>query len=444
MGVIKKFLGFVDDKLGITDFLTGMIKTVGSWIGLMVSKGIRTVFFLINESLYKVVIYLYDSFEALCSSRLLDSEIVGTIGSRIGAIAGTIMLFYVLIGFIKLLIDPDLIPDKSRGAAAIIKKVVIVILMLGMYQGVFEMLYSIQRSAVQSHAISNLLLPSSPSTANGSFGSLIAEETFSTFYHVQGNLDMSAAEADDQAKYAECQSALTQFRSEIVNDGEFRSGRRCLNETVKVAEEDPDRDAEAQNEFIVRYDWPLATIVAIALIYFLFSYCVQVGVRMGQMMLLEIWAPVAIISYLSSSQEMFKKWIRLYIGTYLDVFIRIAVINFAVFLIANLLSTNSFGGFVFWQDVIAQSDETKGFFAIIMTLALLAFAKRAPDIIKQLMPSGTGSGLSFGGLHMKDIPGLNKAAGFATGAIGGAAAGVAGGVAAGKGFVGKAGSAITG
>ena len=116
-----------------------------------VIKGLRSIFYDIISMLYKFIINLYWLFNTLCTGRLLDSEVMQELSKRIGLILGIIMFFYVTLSFIKMLIDPDVISDKTKGAGAIIKKGILVIVMLGVSSFVFDTLYMVQRVVIQSN-----------------------------------------------------------------------------------------------------------------------------------------------------------------------------------------------------------------------------------------------------------------------------------------------------
>ena len=207
-----------------------------------------------------------------------------------------------------------------------------------------------------------------------------------------------------------------------------------MNESVVI---DIDTNSEAgvktQEVFIVNYNWILCVVAGIFVVYLLFLYCIKVGVRMIQLMVLEIISPMAIVSYLSPKKDnMFSKWLKIYFSTYIDVFIRIAIINFVVFLIATVLAGDIGDGF--WSSIGNPTDtSTVIFLRVVIILALLTFAKKAPDLIKELFPSSGASKLGFGA-SMKDIVGLNAGLGMVAGAGTAAAVGLIGGIAGGKGF----------
>ena len=94
------------------------------------------------------------------------------------------------------------------------------------------------------------------------------------------------------------------------------------------------------------------------------------------------------------------------VSTFVDSFIRIAIINFAVYLIALILGDMSDGSAFF--DTIVNSDFVRNnywaimFIYVIMLFAILTFAKKAPDLLKELFPAGA-SKLGLGVTSTKQL-----------------------------------------
>ena len=394
---------FVNPISALGNWLSGTVSdavqnAIGTVEGLIV-RGIRELFFLIDTLIYDLIIKLYNVFHTLCTVRLLDGSLMDDIASRVGMLLGLIMIFYVTLSFIKMLVDPDSISNKDTGAAAIIKKILIVIVMLGVSRFAFETLFMIQKTVISSNAISKVFLPVIPTNSDGSdfenFGGLLAEETLHAFYYID-DFDMSnVSDSETLETVNECRNILNSFRKDIIsNPASFSLGNICLNSVinVKVSENSDD----TTEDFVINYNFLLATLAGVGIAYFLFMYCIQVGIRMVQLMVLEIISPMAFISYISPRKDtMFSKWIKIYFSTYIDAFIRVAIINLVTMVISALFTTgNGFDGFAFWKDFDDVNFATKSFYTIIMILALLAFAKKAPELIKEFLPK-SASGLKL-------------------------------------------------
>ena len=116
----------------------------------------------------------------------------------------------------------------------------------------------------------------------------------------------------------------------------------------------------------------------------------------------------------SGKDGAFAAWIKLLIKTYLDLFLRLIIIHFIIFIIMSLVNSGFYSritdqGFIGYMTFIA------------IIIGLLAFAKEAPKFMKDALGlKGDGFSL-FGGLGAALGVGA-AAAGVASGAISGAAA----------------------
>ena len=376
----------------------------------------RWLAFLINQLLYTMISNLYDVFIALCEGQLLDSDTLNELFGRVGMLLGVVMVFKVSFSFIQMIIEPDMFSDKEKGLSKIATKVIIVICMFGISGYVFDFLRDVQGEIIESNAIAKFLIPVKINTDD--FGGTLSAELFTAFY----NLD-SLVDYDNNVCGSE--EFISMSKKKIAEDNDYSYARSCLLEKGKVQE-------TGDEEYYIEFNFIFSTVVAIFTLYFLLSYCISVGVRVVQLAFLQIISPMAIIGYLSpKGDNMFTKWVKLYFSTYIDAFLRIAIINLIVYLCGVVMENHNDGNSVFWNSVHNPQGITKGLIMIMIIMALFTFAKKAPELIKQLFPQST-SGL---GLGLK-----NEGANAFIGGLTGAAVGAIGGVAGGKGL----GSRLTG
>ena len=398
-------------------------------------KSLRSAFFGVNELIYKMCALFYNIFDKLCGARLLENEEIIKIATKIGFILGIVMVLKVIFDFVQLLLEPDNMNDKQKGVGAIIKKLLFVIVMLGTINFMFNSLYYLQNVIIKNKIIYKVLLPADDVEIDtDNFGNVLAARSFASFYTVnQVILEQNIEEA------IQCEDYRNLLMNEIVENSDYSAGALCLNAystDVVKNEENESADVEA---FIMDYNYILQTIVGIIMVYILFSYVFKVGIRVIQLSVLEIISPVAIIGYLSpKSDNMLSKWWKLYFSTYIDVFVRMAIIYFVVYLSADILDKMNTGTSIFWESVGNPNGTERMFISVAMILALLTFAKKAPDLIKELLPASANK-LGFGP-SIKDIVGLERGIGMIGGAATGAAIGLVGGVAGGN----KIGNRITG
>lgn len=151
----------------------------------------------------------------------------------------------------------------------------------------------------------------------------------------------------------------------------------------------------------------MSLITGIALIVYLLFLCVEILIRKLKLYFLEIIAPIPVISYVDPKDKVFNQWMKMYLSTYVDLFIKLISIGVAVTLLEAIFADD------FWQN----ANLLMKFFEIV---AILAFAKILPTMISKIF------GLDSMGGSFKDVMGMAKgAAGFAAGGALGAFAGAA-------------------
>lgn len=383
-------------------------------------SGVRTLFYSICTLVYKLIIYLYNLFDMLSRGRIIDSDFMNILYSRIGLILGLLMFFKISFSFIQMLVNPDTITDKEKGTFNIIKRVLISVVLLGVVPYMFELGYKVQNILLgsepgTSNVISRLLLPVTIDNSNGRFGEILSEQLFFAFYDLDTRNDPEAQEYQDCVNY---QSAL---KNEIENTQEFSLGYNCLNQTMEVT--DPYSNS-TESVYVMRFDYLFSLIAGLFVCWFLLMYCFSVGVRVIQLAFLQIIAPMPIVSYISPKKDgMFSKWGKMCLTTYLDVFIRVAIINFVVLLIAMIMD-GFFGDvdniFLASTGAYAAGKWYQRFLFVIIVLSLLQFAKKAPELLKELLPKSWAASGDFGfGLKGREFlgKGLATATGIAAGGV---------------------------
>lgn len=391
------FLGFWSNAWKL---ITGQLDLWQTTLSLLVA-GLEWILYTVSKWFNGLISYMYNLFYIICTQRLLDNDTISVLARRIGLILGILMVLVITFSGIKMMLDPDG-SNKNGGFTDIVKKVLVVIMALGISTTAFNMLYGIQNAVINSNIISKILLPFEVNTND--FGAVLGAEIFTAFYSFNEEIDV---ENSDDDRINECHEVYKNMRNYVIN-GNYEEGYDCLSEKIEF------EDGTVGD--IINFHGIFLLMFSIAALYFLFGYCITVGVRTIQLAFLEIISPIAIISYLSPNKNSNKlgDWCKIYFSTYIDVFIRIAIINFSIYLIATIFEKGSIN--------FADYDGTTGMFVkVIMIMAILTFAKKAPELLKQLLPSGGASGLDFGlGSAKSGLGMLSFGAGAITGGIAGA------------------------
>lgn len=120
--------------------------------------------------------------------------------------------------------------------------------------------------------------------------------------------------------------------------------------------------------------WLIAIIIGIVVIIYLAVLCIEVVVRSLKLMLLQMISPIAIISYVSPKDKILGQWVKMYVSTYLDLFIKL----FAIKLGAELIASIKFSGSVIKD--------------LILILGCLVFMKVIPTVISKIFGIDIASG----------------------------------------------------
>lgn len=154
---------------------------------------------------------------------------------------------------------------------------------------------------------------------------------------------------------------------------------------------------------VVELDSLMAIVVGIVVIVYLLLLCIDVVVRQFKLLILEVMAPIPIISYIDPQNKIFDEWKKMLISVYADLFIKILAIKLGINIIDMMF--NSYTNYT-------------GLKKIMVLFAIFVFMKALPSIINKIF------GIDASANSFKEIGNVVKAgAGIAAGgAIGGVAA----------------------
>ena len=337
--------------------------------------GLRTFLASISAIIYELIGDMYSFFLTLGRIDLLSSDTISGIYTRVSMLLGLFMLFKLLFSFLQMMINPDLITDKQKGVGNIIIRILVVVVMLGSTPAIFQAAFRFQGLILDEGVIEKLVLSkeSNSNTANA-MGNELSWTLFNQFYHLEGDLDCSKDTGLE----------LLQMEAELY--GSYNLIYNCIDETENTNYGLGDQNSDI---YVVHWDGWTAIAVGIFVLWILLMYCISVGVRVIQLAFLQLIAPIPIISYLMPGKnDSFQKWGKQCLTTYLDLFIRIALISFIFVMI----------GLVFNDETIRSLKDNNGlnWVMIFLVLGLLLFAKKAPELLKELFPSSGAASISKG------------------------------------------------
>ena len=382
-------------------------------IGRAIEHGFRTLMFILCDGVYRLIYLTFYIFEKLGSARIIEDT--QGIVNRISLIIGLFMVFRVTFAFVQYIVDPDAMLDKKKGAANIIKKIIISIVLLGSTSTLFNLAFKAQDLIIDNQIIGKIIFNSSSSNGydsdslystpenSSTFGGRLSAEVFSAFYRLNPEASPKDSNQEDCKTWLtndDGNSGYSKLKEKIAQNKGALCGYKNSPAAICLNEQD------SSDEYIVDFDAGgfLALAFGIAVLYTIFIFTIQVGVRVIQLAYLQIIAPIPIIMYITpKGDEQLKKWGQQCSTTFLDFFMRCTIIYFAILVIQNIWETGFIGKLLSAGTESSNGWETM-YVGVIMIIAVLTFAKKVPNLIKEIFPSlGGAAGFDYGLSFKKQV-----------------------------------------
>lgn len=145
------------------------------------------------------------------------------------------------------------------------------------------------------------------------------------------------------------------------------------------------------SRYLFSYFPVISTVCGVLLLLVFATTCLDVAIRALKLAILRLIAPIAIISYIdpkSAEKGAFSNWVKLLISTYLDLFLRLAIIYFVMFIVMEIIH----GGLE-----LPLGNGVIGLLStVVIIIGLFYFARQAPKFITDAL--GLKGMMSWSGL----------------------------------------------
>ena len=356
----------------------------------------------IDGTIYWLVELLLQLVLDLSNTRVFSQSVINDFANRIYVILGLVMLFKIIISFIQILINPDKMDDKEQGVGNVLRRVVISLLLIVLVPSIFSLAMQIQQYVV-------VIIPKA--ILGTSAGSIESDSDQNEFMSTGGRI---------MAFYT--YTAFFKYSTPECNDGSiYGTGNDPMAVLVydvgsAVSHiKDPCLSSTGYNGYKYDYGFPLSTIVGIFLIISLVNIAVAVAIRAIKLGICEFIAPIPIASYIDpkTSKQAFDNWVSISIKTYLDLFSRLIILFFTVFIFITITSDETLNTIT---ANLGGDTTRKSLVIAALIVGLLQFAKQAPKFISDMLGVKEGFG-DIGGMF-KGLKGVTGALGTVGAAIG--------------------------
>lgn len=392
-------------------------------IGFSIKQALRTFSCKIATILYDWIIDLYNVFMYTARAEILSNEFIQKIYNKVGMILGIFMVFKLAFSLIQALVDPSKLTDGKNGFASIIKRSVIAIVLLGITPSLFRTAFQFQNLIAGAenntdNLIYKLIVGDAPSHSADSFGRIIASKLYFGFYKENEPYKLDNGIEIEYPDSGGSTVKVDNYENLVDN---VTNGTKQFSDTIDYL------SITSSGHYVIDWNGLFAIGMAIAMIWILVTYCIQVATRVIQLAYLQLVAPVPILSYISDPEGAFKNWTKQCLTTYLDLFIRLAIIYFIITVSTQILEAWDDTESILYQSTTISPQDTSTMFwvVIFLIIGLLMFGKRVPELLKELFPNfgGGAASIGFGLKKPKDMIGdipliggaTNKVLGYAGG-----------------------------
>lgn len=338
----------------------------------------------ISSLIYGMVSLVTQGFFNLSYIQIFKSDVVEQITARLYVVLAVFMIFKLAFSLIQYLVNPDQVNDKQAGMGKLVSRTATAFIMLIGVPIIFtEFVFGPEGAspdhtyqAIIARSIPRIILGSNVDTSNSdvgrSMGETMAATAFSAFVQPREGCNapsLTNATISDiaDATYARC--------SDVVDGGE-------------------------SSIFAYDYNWLFGLAVGLLMLVIMLFFTVDIAIRAIKLGILRIVAPIPIISYVdpkSAKDGAFNNWLKSLISTFLELFIKVAVIYIIIFIINELTSAG--GGFF---DNAGLDAGEQMYATVFIIIGMLLFAMQASAFIKNIFGIkdqglGTGLGMLMGG-----------------------------------------------
>ena len=342
---------------------------------------IRQLFVWLDWIAFTVFEWAIQAVFDIASIPIVDNSVYENFRMKIYVLLGIFMLFKITMTMLNYLVNPDAMTDKEKGMGKLLTRTILVIIMLIGFPVIFNLMGEVQEPLMK--ALPRIILSTDMDTTSAS------------------------AEMESVGKTISWQVYGISFDTATFQNA---TGENTIGSVVTHINDHGDN----RSEYKYGYMPFLGLVIALVMAFILIGFAIDVAIRAFKLVILQLIAPIPIISYIdpkSSKDGAFSSWVKMLTSTWLDLFIKIGILYFVLYMIDLVVLSNGFslGGLPTPRNIIV---------IIFIIVGLLFFAKQAPKFITDALgiKQKEGNGL-FGGLAK-----IAAAGAIGAGAIGSAAA----------------------
>lgn len=440
--------------------LGGILKAILGYIFLAIDS---VVYFFVSQG--------FKMYIALAQFKLFDDKVFDDLINRTYIIIGVIALFIVAYALLNSIINPDNASKGDKSLSKIVKNFIFAIIGIAIVPTVFNYFYYFQRVVLCNNLIPKILLAQKGDDSQADLlnddkiGTQFATYLFQSFFYPKSIENMNMTDVDNDGDLLKSEAAKVEVGyigeafdfEESVNAEKFKqydkdnTGKYNLQMAYEAAM-DGEMFFTAFRIFLlggngfansvlnntVNYMIIVSTIAGVYCAYVLANLCIDMAIRAVKLGYLELIAPLPIMTLIIPGKDgVFKAWIKKTGSCAFEVFTRLFIVSFVIYLIRTIPQLFTATSFSYGGCTTSFGIITALLIRALVYCGLLTFLKQAPKFLSEA--TGIKSdGFKLGIASKLADSGLFTALGAAGGAVTAGVRNLAPGVHEAKGFVNKA------
>lgn len=360
---------------------------------------------LLERPAFLLLNFVYQVFFNVTTMEMISADTMLKIFRNLQLIIGIFMLFKFAVTILEGIVDPNRVTDKKNGANKIISRIIVSLVLLALITPInipnpnnswekqlknngiiFGALYSLQDRILSNNTIGRIILNDTSTqndlnTATTTKAEQFSKQILSGFLRINIREDAESPVDETDEKNWACNDTKSK---QIIE----KFQKQTTQGMISLVNEDC-----GGGKYIFAYS-PIGGICAYIIVVILILYTIDVAIRAIKLAILRLIAPIPIISHMSISKkeskgaDSFSTWISTMTTTYLELFIRLAILHFVIFLIQNMITEGI---------VLDTGTGITGALAFVfIVIGFFLFARQAPRFIQ----SALGMQSSAGGIGL--------------------------------------------
>lgn len=345
-------------------------------------SALNSLLVYIVSIIYHFVAQIMKLFVVLSEAEILDSSVYMQLVKNFYLILGVGMLFVIAFSLLKVMVDPE----SSKGTeetTGIIKKFITSILLLIFLPTIFSFAFSFQSAVVRQGTIGKIFGNNVAVTSDDlkSVGATMANSVFLPFFQpTEEFVENECNGVNDNECLKKIKAPNYIFKTALNDSSNLYETIEAVN-SGKLSFAAYADYGDSIKEGDVSFNFILALFCGIFMIYVVFSFCLDLGLRYVKLLFYQVIAPIPLFFRIvpnSKISDTFNQWVKVTITCYLEVFIRLFIIYFGVWLCSVLLNEDN----GIFRSNFASGDGIISLFAnLVIVLSILTFMKQVPKLI---------------------------------------------------------------